>query len=130
MLKQVLGESGETTEVGEEDKQSHHSDIIMACPRTPRQHAGMHTHILTDAVQIISVLICQVATLMTGVISKIIPDTRLCHFGQVTQTQSVLISQQVNINLELVKIQVTSVVFFPVPGYDEYTSSFPRNVAK
>lgn len=85
MLKQVLGESGETTEVGEEDKQSHHSDIIMACPRTPRQHAGMHTYVLADAVQI-----KQVATMVSFQRLYQIPD---CHFGQMTQTQSVLISQ-------------------------------------
>uniref|UniRef100_A0A8C3GCS5 Centrosomal protein 95 n=1 Tax=Cyclopterus lumpus TaxID=8103 RepID=A0A8C3GCS5_CYCLU len=40
MLKRVLGESGESSEVREEDKQSHHSDSIMECGRTPRQHAG------------------------------------------------------------------------------------------
>ncbi|XP_031145392.1 centrosomal protein of 95 kDa isoform X2 [Sander lucioperca] len=38
MLKRVLGESGESSEVREEDKQSHHSDSIMECRRTPRQH--------------------------------------------------------------------------------------------
>ncbi|XP_054866288.1 centrosomal protein of 95 kDa isoform X2 [Amphiprion ocellaris] len=37
MLKRVLGESGESSEVREEDKQSHHSDSIMECRRTPRQ---------------------------------------------------------------------------------------------
>ncbi|XP_068582699.1 centrosomal protein of 95 kDa-like isoform X3 [Cebidichthys violaceus] len=40
MLKRVLGESGESSEVREEDKQSHHSDSIMECGRTPRQHTG------------------------------------------------------------------------------------------
>lgn len=43
MLKRVLGESGEAAEVREEDKQSHHSDSIMECRRTPRQHTGTHT---------------------------------------------------------------------------------------
>ncbi|XP_072240690.1 centrosomal protein of 95 kDa-like isoform X2 [Leuresthes tenuis] len=38
MLKQVLGESGESSEIREEDKQSHHSDSIMECRRAPRQH--------------------------------------------------------------------------------------------
>ncbi|KAM9857596.1 centrosomal protein of 95 kDa-like [Aulostomus maculatus] len=38
MLKRVLDESGESSEVREEDKQSHHSDSIMECRRTPRQH--------------------------------------------------------------------------------------------
>ncbi|XP_042341245.1 centrosomal protein of 95 kDa-like [Plectropomus leopardus] len=38
MLKRVLGESGESSDVREEDKQSHHSDSIMECRRTPRQH--------------------------------------------------------------------------------------------
>ncbi|XP_056266144.1 centrosomal protein of 95 kDa-like isoform X2 [Pseudoliparis swirei] len=38
MLKQVLGGSGESSEVREEDQQSHHSDSIMECGRTPRQH--------------------------------------------------------------------------------------------
>ncbi|XP_018520398.1 centrosomal protein of 95 kDa [Lates calcarifer] len=38
MLKRVLGESGESSEVREEDKQSHHSDSIMECRKTPRQH--------------------------------------------------------------------------------------------
>ncbi|XP_038569783.1 centrosomal protein of 95 kDa-like isoform X1 [Micropterus salmoides] len=38
MLKRVLSESGETSEVREEDKLSHHSDSIMECRRTPRQH--------------------------------------------------------------------------------------------
>nr|XP_046265146.1 centrosomal protein of 95 kDa-like isoform X3 [Scatophagus argus] len=37
MLKRVLSESGESTEVREEDKQSHHSDGIMECRKTPRQ---------------------------------------------------------------------------------------------
>ncbi|XP_061578297.1 centrosomal protein of 95 kDa-like isoform X2 [Cololabis saira] len=40
MLKRVLGESGESSGVREEDKQSHHSDSVMECRRTPRQHAG------------------------------------------------------------------------------------------
>ncbi|XP_056136573.1 centrosomal protein of 95 kDa-like isoform X2 [Lampris incognitus] len=40
MLKQALGESGESSEVREEDKQSHHSDSIMECRRTPRPHTG------------------------------------------------------------------------------------------
>ncbi|KAM6939541.1 centrosomal protein of 95 kDa-like [Xenentodon cancila] len=40
MLKRALGESGECSGVGEEDKQSHHSDSVMECRRTPRQHAG------------------------------------------------------------------------------------------
>ncbi|XP_076585078.1 centrosomal protein of 95 kDa-like isoform X2 [Chaetodon auriga] len=35
MLKRVLSEGGESRE---EDKQSHHSDSIMECCRTPRQH--------------------------------------------------------------------------------------------
>lgn len=74
MLKQVLGESGETTEVGEEDRQSHHSDSIMECRRTPRQHAG--THILwlkgiSYFYRHIIILTYQVATLTTGIISKI-----------------------------------------------------------
>ena len=43
MLKRVLGESEESSEVREEDKQSHHSDSIMECRRTPRQHTGKHT---------------------------------------------------------------------------------------
>ncbi|XP_034385720.1 centrosomal protein of 95 kDa-like isoform X3 [Cyclopterus lumpus] len=43
MLKRVLGESGESSEVREEDKQSHHSDSIMECGRTPRQHAVLGT---------------------------------------------------------------------------------------
>ncbi|XP_035032910.1 centrosomal protein of 95 kDa isoform X2 [Hippoglossus stenolepis] len=38
MLKRVLEESGESSEVREEDKQSHHSDSIMECRKTPRQH--------------------------------------------------------------------------------------------
>ncbi|KAM4585139.1 centrosomal protein of 95 kDa-like isoform 2-T2 [Odontesthes bonariensis] len=38
MLKRVLGESGESSEIREEDKQSHHSDSVMECRRTPRQH--------------------------------------------------------------------------------------------
>ncbi|XP_029359752.1 centrosomal protein of 95 kDa isoform X2 [Echeneis naucrates] len=38
MLKRVLGESGESSEVREEDKQSHHSDSIMECRKIPRQH--------------------------------------------------------------------------------------------
>ncbi|XP_022620703.1 centrosomal protein of 95 kDa isoform X1 [Seriola dumerili] len=37
MLKRVLGESGESCEAREEDKQSHHSDSIMECRKTPRQ---------------------------------------------------------------------------------------------
>ncbi|XP_073319915.1 centrosomal protein of 95 kDa-like [Pagrus major] len=40
MLKRVLSESGESSDVKEEDKQSHHSDSIMECRRTPRQHTG------------------------------------------------------------------------------------------
>ncbi|XP_069386453.1 centrosomal protein of 95 kDa isoform X1 [Paralichthys olivaceus] len=40
MLKRVLEESGESSEVREEDKQSHHSDSIMECRKTPRQHMG------------------------------------------------------------------------------------------
>ncbi|KAM7393961.1 hypothetical protein PAMP_020794 [Pampus punctatissimus] len=40
MLKRVMGESGESSDVREEDKQSHHSDSIMECRRTPRQHTG------------------------------------------------------------------------------------------
>uniref|UniRef100_A0AAQ5YD63 DUF5745 domain-containing protein n=1 Tax=Amphiprion ocellaris TaxID=80972 RepID=A0AAQ5YD63_AMPOC len=40
MLKRVLGESGESSEVREEDKQSHHSDSIMECRRTPRQQTA------------------------------------------------------------------------------------------
>ncbi|KAM9363657.1 centrosomal protein of 95 kDa-like [Symphorus nematophorus] len=40
MLKRVLSESGESSEAREEDKQSHHSDSIMECRRTPRQHTG------------------------------------------------------------------------------------------
>nr|XP_040042584.1 centrosomal protein of 95 kDa-like isoform X2 [Gasterosteus aculeatus aculeatus] len=48
MLKRVLGETGESGEVREEDKQSHHSDSIMECGRTPRQHTetadGEATH--------------------------------------------------------------------------------------
>lgn len=40
MLKRVLGETGESGEVREEDKQSHHSDSIMECGGTPRQHTG------------------------------------------------------------------------------------------
>ncbi|XP_042287428.1 centrosomal protein of 95 kDa-like [Thunnus maccoyii] len=40
MLKRVLDESGEPSEVREEDKQSHHSDSIMECRRTSRQHTG------------------------------------------------------------------------------------------
>uniref|UniRef100_UPI003AAC6DBD centrosomal protein of 95 kDa-like isoform X1 n=1 Tax=Centroberyx gerrardi TaxID=166262 RepID=UPI003AAC6DBD len=40
MLKRALGESGESSEVREEDKQSHHSDSIMECRRTPRPHTG------------------------------------------------------------------------------------------
>ncbi|XP_030587281.1 centrosomal protein of 95 kDa isoform X2 [Archocentrus centrarchus] len=40
MLKRVLGETGESSEVREEDKQSHHSDSIMECRRTSRQHTG------------------------------------------------------------------------------------------
>ncbi|XP_040891838.1 centrosomal protein of 95 kDa-like isoform X3 [Toxotes jaculatrix] len=41
MLKRVLGESGESSEVREEDKQSHHSDSVMECRKTPRQHTGI-----------------------------------------------------------------------------------------
>ncbi|KAL6110262.1 cep95 [Pungitius sinensis] len=49
MLKRVLRETGESGEVtGEEDKQSHHSDSIMECGRTPRQNTetadGEATH--------------------------------------------------------------------------------------
>ncbi|XP_076027189.1 centrosomal protein of 95 kDa-like isoform X3 [Genypterus blacodes] len=43
MLKRVLSESGESSEGREEEedsKQSHHSDSIMECGRTPRQHTG------------------------------------------------------------------------------------------
>nr|XP_023008001.1 centrosomal protein of 95 kDa [Maylandia zebra] len=40
MLKRVLGETGESTEVREEDKQSHHSDSIMERRRTSRQDTG------------------------------------------------------------------------------------------
>ncbi|KAM4603668.1 centrosomal protein of 95 kDa-like [Polymixia lowei] len=40
MLKRALDESGESSEVREEDKQSHHSDSIMECRRTPRPHTG------------------------------------------------------------------------------------------
>ncbi|KAI3353010.1 hypothetical protein L3Q82_019582, partial [Scortum barcoo] len=40
MLKRVLSESGESSEVREEDKQSHHSDSIMERHRSPRQHTG------------------------------------------------------------------------------------------
>lgn len=43
MLKRVLGESGESSEVREEDKQSHHSDSVMECRKTPRQHTGTNT---------------------------------------------------------------------------------------
>ncbi|XP_037620614.1 centrosomal protein of 95 kDa-like isoform X1 [Sebastes umbrosus] len=43
MLKRVLSESGESSEVREEDKQSHHSDSIMECRRTPRQHTVVGT---------------------------------------------------------------------------------------
>lgn len=43
MLKRVMSESGESSEVREEDKQSHHSDSIMECRRTPRQHTGKCT---------------------------------------------------------------------------------------
>ncbi|XP_054460221.1 centrosomal protein of 95 kDa-like isoform X3 [Anoplopoma fimbria] len=43
MLKRVLGESGESSEVREEDKQSHHSDSVMECGRTPRQHTVLGT---------------------------------------------------------------------------------------
>ncbi|KAM8880077.1 centrosomal protein of 95 kDa-like [Spinachia spinachia] len=40
MLKRVLGEtSEESSEVRDDDKQSHHSDSIMECGRAPRQHA-------------------------------------------------------------------------------------------
>lgn len=38
MLKRVLDESGESGEVREEDKQSHHSDSVMECRRAARQH--------------------------------------------------------------------------------------------
>ncbi|KAF3687471.1 Centrosomal protein of 95 kDa [Channa argus] len=40
MLKRVLGESEESSEVRQEDKQSHHSDSIMECRRTSGQHIG------------------------------------------------------------------------------------------
>ncbi|AWP05889.1 putative centrosomal protein of 95 kDa [Scophthalmus maximus] len=43
MLKRVLGESGESSELREEDKQSHHSDSIMECRKTPRQHTDSGT---------------------------------------------------------------------------------------
>uniref|UniRef100_A0A667ZWE6 Centrosomal protein 95 n=1 Tax=Myripristis murdjan TaxID=586833 RepID=A0A667ZWE6_9TELE len=43
MLKRALGESGESSEVREEDKQSHHSDSIMECRRTPRPQTGTHS---------------------------------------------------------------------------------------
>ncbi|KAF7655099.1 hypothetical protein LDENG_00060750 [Lucifuga dentata] len=41
MLKRVVGESGESSDIREEDKQSHHSDSIMECRRTPRQQTGL-----------------------------------------------------------------------------------------
>ncbi|XP_063739846.1 centrosomal protein of 95 kDa-like isoform X1 [Eleginops maclovinus] len=40
MLKRVLGESGESSDAREEDKQSHHSDSVMECRRAPRQQTG------------------------------------------------------------------------------------------
>ncbi|XP_029997665.1 centrosomal protein of 95 kDa isoform X2 [Sphaeramia orbicularis] len=40
MLKRVLGETGESSEVREEDKRSHHSDSVMECRRNSRQHTG------------------------------------------------------------------------------------------
>ncbi|XP_033985038.1 centrosomal protein of 95 kDa-like isoform X2 [Trematomus bernacchii] len=40
MLKRVLGDSGESSDVREEDKQSHHSDSVMECRRAPRQQTG------------------------------------------------------------------------------------------
>ncbi|KAJ8363560.1 hypothetical protein SKAU_G00123910 [Synaphobranchus kaupii] len=43
MLKRALGESAETTETKEEDKQSHHSDSFMECRRTKRQTGTPHT---------------------------------------------------------------------------------------
>ncbi|KAM9314158.1 centrosomal protein of 95 kDa-like isoform 3-T3 [Pholidichthys leucotaenia] len=43
MLKRVLGESGESSEVREEDKESHHSDGVMEYHRTPRQHTDAGT---------------------------------------------------------------------------------------
>ncbi|XP_071361359.1 centrosomal protein of 95 kDa-like [Trachinotus anak] len=43
MLKRVVGESGESSEVREEDKQSHHSDSVMECRKTPRQHTVSET---------------------------------------------------------------------------------------
>lgn len=46
MLKRVLGESGESIEGREEDKQSHHSDSIMECHRISRQHTGTNTLLL------------------------------------------------------------------------------------
>lgn len=46
MLKRVLGESGESSEGREEDKQSHHSDSIMECHKIPSQHTGTNTFLL------------------------------------------------------------------------------------
>ncbi|KAK9973169.1 hypothetical protein ABG768_023912, partial [Culter alburnus] len=47
MLKRALGEIGEMCEPEEEDKQSHHSDSIVECRRTPKNigscHARAHT---------------------------------------------------------------------------------------
>ncbi|KAK1886590.1 Centrosomal protein of 95 kDa [Dissostichus eleginoides] len=40
MLKRVLGDSGESSDVREEDKRSHHSDSVMECRRAPRQQTG------------------------------------------------------------------------------------------
>ncbi|XP_070683830.1 centrosomal protein of 95 kDa-like isoform X2 [Pempheris klunzingeri] len=40
MLQRVLGESEGSSDVREEDKQSHHSDSIMECRRSPNQHTG------------------------------------------------------------------------------------------
>ncbi|XP_041838367.1 LOW QUALITY PROTEIN: centrosomal protein of 95 kDa-like [Melanotaenia boesemani] len=43
MLKRVLEESGESSEVREEDKQSHHSDSLMERRQTPRQQTVSRT---------------------------------------------------------------------------------------
>ncbi|XP_058496892.1 centrosomal protein of 95 kDa-like isoform X3 [Solea solea] len=40
MLKRVLGEPGESSEVRGEDKQSHHSDSVMECHKIPKQHTA------------------------------------------------------------------------------------------
>lgn len=53
MLKRVLGETGESTEVREEDKQSHHSDSIMERRRTSRQDTGVHTFLSTNFVVVL-----------------------------------------------------------------------------